>query len=68
MQRRIQHSTHDECRCAETSEITFDLLDGSDDVLDDSHDGDDDGFDDGDDGLDLGGCVISSIRQDEISA
>ena len=51
MQRRIQHSAHDECRCAETSEITFDLLDGSDDVLDD-----------------VGGCVISSIRQDEISA
>ena len=51
MQGRIQHSTHDECRCAETSEITFDLLDGSDDVLDD-----------------VGGCVISSNCQDEISA
>ena len=66
MQRRIQHSTHDECGCAEISEITFDLLgvldddggDGDDDGLDVGlNDGDDDGddVDDGDDdGFDVG--------------
>ena len=77
MQRRIQHSTHDECGCAEISEITFDLLgvldddggDGDDDGLDVGlNDGDDDGFDIGlndgdDDGDDVGGCVFPNIAQ-----
>ena len=76
MQRRIQHSTHDECGCAEISEITFDLLgvldddggDGDDDGFDVGlNDGDDDGFDvviDGDDdGDDVGGCVFPNIAQ-----
>ena len=61
MQRRIQHSIHDECRCAEISEITFDLLGVLDD---DGGDGFDDGFDDGDDdGDDVGGCVFLNICQ-----
>ena len=75
MQRKIWHSIHDECRCAEISEVTFDLLDVSDDVLDDGDkDGFDDEFDGGDvgfdvgfdvnnDGDDVGGCQLPKFRQ-----